>query len=153
MLKKQTWKSLALRLVEDLAQDKSGEYVELQDCIMDFVWGAWIMMYPTGWAGSIHPDSLTILALTCLMPWWFWSLIFISSGILHVIVAAKEITSIRRIVAFTSMCTWLYVSVYLGLTDFRMIVVPVSFILALGSAWSYWRLSLQQWKIRSRQTA
>ena len=117
------------------------EYAEFQSCCMACVWGVWLVfnrLDDSNECGVFVPS--TVSALRTLFPGYVWSIWFCFVGVGHYVSLVRMSYASRRFFSFVALCTWLYVSVYLGMTNPRMVAVPTTFFFALGSAWGHWRL-------------
>jgi hypothetical protein len=140
LFRKATWITLWERTVEFLFKSDI-EYSEFQSCVMALLWGFWLAFNRLT-AGFAEDGSLpqTLAAMKSLLPAWLWSIWFLLLGAGHMFALVQKSWTARRFFSFSATCTWLYVAIYLGLTNIRMIAVPTTTFFALGAAWGFWRL-------------
>lgn len=139
--RKVTWVTIWRRIVEFLFRSDL-EYSEFQSCMMAFMWGLWLTFNPIdhGVVYSSLGVPPTLDVLRGLFPTWLWSTWFLMLGTGHTIALAKRQWTARRFFSFVATITWLFVALYLGLTNVRMVAVPTTLFFSLGAAWGFWRL-------------
>lgn len=142
--RKTTWTAVWERVIEFMFRSDI-EYSEFQSCTMALLWGFWTAFNPVDKGVQFSPDLYDVVpqtlgALRTLFPTWLWSLWFLVLGTGHLIALARRLWTARRFFSFAATCTWLYVAIFLALTNIRLIAVPTTLFFAVGAAWGFWRL-------------
>jgi len=144
--RKETWVQTWNRLLEFMFRSDV-EYSEFQSCVMALTWGVWLAFNPD-WSGPSFIDltvtdalRTTFASLRTLLPVWVWSAWFIALGTGHFFALVLKRWTARRCFSFLAFLTWLFVCVFLALSNVHLVTVPTTGFFAIGAVWGYWRLA------------
>lgn len=130
------WQHLVSRMMTILLA-RDIEPAELQGILAALLWGIWFLVVAprTGTFGVYE-------ILFDVAPPYFWGVTFIAQGCFQGFGLLTNRWRYRRLGAMLAVFFWLTISVLIMLVDWRTISAATSFGFALGAAWGYLRLRL-----------
>jgi hypothetical protein len=126
-------RSLLARIQEIIVR-KDFEYAELQGASIAVLWGIWFAAFGTaGHFGAVR--ALSVLAVEQV-----WGVAFLTLGVVQFVGLVKNSHRLRRASCFAAVVLWLFVSLLLGMEEYRLLAFPTTFAFAIGAAWGFIRI-------------
>lgn len=132
-----TWKEILQRILS-LVIHGEVEFAELYGALLALLWGIWFLLpwYDSG--NNLKYPAFSNLMNVMDNSWW--ALLFIGMGMMQIVGLAQKSFWLRRQSSMLAIVVWLFVGLFLAVSDWHAMSCPTALACAVGAAIGYLKI-------------